>query len=71
MCIYYLIIYAIISKNNFNKVNALLSDILNIYTWVRGAGVTQIFSLTQAQNLQVKFLVVFISDESLIFVVFF
>jgi hypothetical protein len=34
-------------------------------------GGTQIFSLIQAQNLQVKFLVIFISSESLIFVVFF
>jgi hypothetical protein len=33
--------------------------------------VTQIFSLIQVQNLQVKFLVVFKSGESLIFVVFF
>jgi hypothetical protein len=34
-------------------------------------GGIQIFSLIYAQNLQVKFLVVFKSDESLIFVVFF
>jgi hypothetical protein len=34
-------------------------------------GVTQIFPLIQAQNLQVKLLEVFKSDESLMFVVFF
>jgi hypothetical protein len=35
-----------------------------------GGGETQIFSLIQAQHLQVKFLVIFKSSESLIFVVF-
>jgi hypothetical protein len=34
-------------------------------------GGNQIFSLIQAQNLQVKCLVIFKSGESLIFVVFF
>jgi hypothetical protein len=36
-----------------------------------GEGETQIFSLFQAQNLQVNFLVIFKSGKSLIFVVFF
>jgi hypothetical protein len=36
-----------------------------------GGKVTQIFSLIQAQNLQVKLLVLFKSGESLIFMVFF
>jgi hypothetical protein len=51
----------------------------DIYTTLRGVfrltsrrwGATQIFSLIQAQNLQVHFLVIFISGESLIFVGFF
>jgi hypothetical protein len=34
-------------------------------------GGTQIFSLIKAQNVQVKFLLIFIPGESLIFVVFF
>jgi hypothetical protein len=36
-----------------------------------GGGATQIFSIIQVQNLQVKFLVIFKSGEFLIFVVFF
>jgi hypothetical protein len=40
---------------------------INFILW----GMIKIFSLIQAQKLQVKFLVVFKSDESLIFVVFF
>jgi hypothetical protein len=38
---------------------------------LEGGGVTPIFFLIQAKNVQVKFLVTFKSGESLIFVVFF
>jgi hypothetical protein len=41
------------------------------YLYLLLEGGTQIFSLIQAQNLQVKLLVIFISGESLIFVFFF
>jgi hypothetical protein len=36
-----------------------------------GGGATEFFSLIEAQNLQVKFLVIFKSGDSLTFVVFF
>jgi hypothetical protein len=44
---------------------------LDLLLWGERGGTTQIFSSIEAQNLQVKFLVVFKSGESLIYVVFF
>jgi hypothetical protein len=63
--------YASITSVDVERIFSLYKHIRGVFRITSRGRAIQIFSLIQAQNVQVKFLVIFISGESLIFVVFF